>query len=107
MGVEPLAPGYSVISVKPQLGSLKWAKSVIPTIKGAIRMEVENSKERYTVRLTIPANMSALLQLPLLSGKYEVTHNGVALKTTRIKGEPFLNAGRLTSGTHTIVMDIR
>lgn len=107
MGVEPIAPGFDIISVKPQLGSLKWARSVIPTIKGEIRMEVENTKGRYTVRLTIPANMKAVLQLPLPSGKYEVTHNGTALKTTRVKGEPFLHAGWLTSGTHMIVMNIR
>lgn len=107
MGVEPVAPGYSVVSVKPQLGNLEWAKSVIPTIKGSICMEVENTKNRYTVRLTIPANMSAVLHLPLPSGKYEVSNNGMPLKTNRVKGEPFLDAGRLPSGTHTIVMDIK
>lgn len=107
MGVEPIVPGFSLISIKPQPGNLAWAKSVIPTIKGDIRMEVENKKEQYTLRLTIPANMEGMLYLPLPSGKYEVSCNGTSLKTTRIKGEPFLNAGRLASGTYTIMMDIR
>lgn len=102
MGVEPVEPGFGLISIKPQIGSLAWAKSVIPTIKGTINMQIENTDNTYTLRLTIPANMTAMLYLPLPSGKYEISNNGVALKTTRLKGEPFLDAGKLTSGTHLI-----
>lgn len=107
MGVEPLTPGYSLARIKPQLGSLEWARVTIPTIKGEIRMAVENKKQHYRIELSIPANMEAEVYLPLPAGKYEVHINGSVVKTTRVKGEPFLYAGKIPSGTYTITMDTK
>lgn len=107
MGVEPLAPGYSLARIKPQSGSLAWAEATIPTIKGDIRLSIQNSKKDYSMKLTIPANMEAEVYLPLPAGKYQISNNGAAIKTTRVKGEPFLYAGRIPSGTYTIVMHIQ
>lgn len=107
MGVEPLTPGYGLARIKPQLGSLAEASATIPTIKGEIRLAIENKKEEYSMSITIPANMEAEVYLPLPEGKYEVSKDGTALKTTRVKGKPFLYAGRIPSGTHSIVMRIR
>lgn len=104
MGVEPLTPGYSLARIKPQLGSLAWAKATIPTIKGEIQLAIENKKEEYSLRITVPANMEAEVYLPLLVGKYEVINNGTIMKTTRVEGEPFLYAGRILSGTYMITM---
>lgn len=106
MGVEPLTPGYGLARIKPQLGSLAWAEATIPTIKGEIRLAIENKKEEYSLKITVPANMEADVYLPLPVGTYEVSNNGTIIKTTRVKGEPFLYAGRILSGTYTIAMRI-
>jgi hypothetical protein len=104
MGVEPLAPGFDKVRVKPQLASLSRAKAVIPTIKGAIRLEIENRNGEYHMRLTIPANMESEVYLPLLSKKYEVTTNGNVQKTAKVKDAPFICLGVLPSGNYTISM---
>lgn len=104
MGVEPITPGYSLACIKPQLGSLEWAKATIPTIKGKIKLAIENSKEKYSLNITIPANMEAEVYLPLPKGRYKVSNNGRTIKATRVKGAPFLYVGRMPSGTHTIVI---
>ena len=57
-------------------------------------MEVENKADAYILKVTIPANMDAEVYLPLPSGKYTVTNNGAPVKVSRVKGEPFLYAGR-------------
>lgn len=107
MGVEPLTPGFSLARIKPQLGSLEWAKASIPTIKGNISLDITNRKDLYTLKVTIPANMEAEVFLPLPSGKYEVLSNGEPLKTTRVKGEPFLSAGKIGSGSYTITVEVK
>jgi len=104
MGVEPLTPAFDKVCIKPQLASLAWAKAVIPTIKGKIRLEINNKKGEYDMLATIPANMDSEVFLPLLSGTYEVKINGNTQKTTRVKGAPFVSLGNLPSGTYRIVM---
>lgn len=105
MGVEPLTPGFGTIRIKPQLASLDWAEATIPTIRGGVRMSVENKVGSYTLKVTIPANMSAEVYLPLPSGKYAVTKNGTPVKVSRVKGEPFLYAGKIGSGSYSFVVD--
>ena len=104
MGVEPVLPGFEKVRIKPQVASLSWAKAVIPTIKGAIGLNIENNKGEYRMELTIPANMESEVYLPVLSKKYEVKNNGVTQKTTLLKGAPFICLGNLISGKYTIVM---
>jgi hypothetical protein len=56
MGVEPLTPGFGTIRIKPQVASLEWVKAIIPTIRGAVQMSVENKGGKYILNVTIPAN---------------------------------------------------
>ncbi len=104
MGVEPLLPGFEKVRIRPQLGSLEWARATVPTIKGPIKLFVHNKKGEYRVQATVPGNMEAEVYLPLLSKKYEVAVNGQKQKTTRIKGSPFIYVGDLPSGVYEITM---
>jgi len=104
LGVEPIMPGFDKVRIKPQIASLSQVKAIIPTIKGEIRMEIENKKGEYRLQLTIPANMESDVYLPLLSKKYEIKNNGIAQKTTCLKDEPFIYLGNLSSGKYLIIM---
>lgn len=105
MGVEPLTPGFGTIRIKPQVTSLEWAKAIIPTIRGAVQMSVENKGGKYILNVTIPANMDAEVYLPLPSGKYQVTNNGNPIKVRKMKNEPFLYVGKIGSGNYTLVVE--
>lgn len=104
MGIEPVGAGYETVRIKPQSGSLEWAKIELPTIRGTIRLAIENKqggKGDYTLTLEIPANMTSEIFLPLPSFKnYKVTHNGTEIKPSLVKGEPFLSVGTVVSGSH-------
>lgn len=104
MGVEPLLPGFDKVRIKPQLSFLSQAKAVIPTIKGAIHLEVENSEGEYQMKVMIPANMKGEVYLPLLSNKYEVRINGNVHKTKLLKDSPFVSLGEIASGSYIISM---
>ena len=105
MGVEPLTAGFGLIRIKPQVGSLEWTKATIPTIRGDVKMEIENKQDQYTLHVEIPANMKADIYLPAPNGKYKLTKNGATIKSTRVKGEPFLYLGQFASGAYTIHLE--
>ncbi len=39
LGITPAAPGYASVRVAPALGDLEWARAVVPTPHGSIRVE--------------------------------------------------------------------
>lgn len=99
MGVEPLKPGFELVSVRPQTGNLSFAESVIPTIRGDVRIKVQN-EDKYMLTFSLPANMEAEVYLPLISGKHKVVYNGKQIAVKTIKGQSFIYAGRVSSGAH-------
>jgi hypothetical protein len=45
LGVEPVAPGCSKITIKPHLGRLAWAKGTFPTPHGPVSINVHKSAD--------------------------------------------------------------
>lgn len=73
-GIQPKTPGYSIATIKPQMGSLKTSSVVVPTLRGQITASfilTENGTEEYTIN--IPANMQA--EFEILS-KQQIKLNG-------------------------------
>ena len=58
LGIQPKTPGFGVVSIKPQMGSLKNSSITVPTIKGQIKGEYKRVNARLTqYSIEIPANM--------------------------------------------------
>ena len=64
MGVTPLEAGFAKVRIQPQTGSLTYARMKLPTIRGAIAMDITSSGQGWTMTVTIPANMTAEIILP-------------------------------------------
>lgn len=101
VGVEPILPGYEKARINPQIGSLKNVESLIPTIRGDIKVKINNT-DNYILEVTIPANMKADIYLPAVGNK--VTCNGEPIKVKKDKDAPTLFAGEILSGTYTFVV---
>jgi arylsulfatase A-like enzyme len=57
-GIQPKTPGFGVVSIHPQMGSLKNSSIVVPTLKGQIKGEYKRVNARLTqFSIEIPANM--------------------------------------------------
>lgn len=57
-GIKPLSPGFGVVSIHPQMGSLKTSSIVVPTIKGQIKGEYKKVNDRLTeYSIELPANV--------------------------------------------------
>jgi alpha-L-rhamnosidase len=66
LGISPQTPGFKIISIRPTLGTLKWAKGSIPTPQGPVSVDWKLSEDglQLTLAVTIPPGSSAEVTLP-------------------------------------------
>lgn len=99
MGVEPLAPGWTKFSVKPQIADLKKADIDVPTIKGTIKVAYEQTGKSFEMNINIPANTVSQIYLPLKGAKkYQVW-----MDNNKVKARPekqMVLVGNVGSGKH-------
>jgi len=67
-GVAPITPGYETYHVLPQMGPLKHIKTVVPSVKGDIQLELQNQADSFTIHLVSPKGTEAIIGLPKRSG---------------------------------------
>jgi alpha-L-rhamnosidase len=91
--LSPAKPGFELVSIKPQPGSLKNSSIVVPTIKGQIKGDYKNISDRLqTYQITLPGNVVA--EFIYNAGSNEVVVlNGVAVNPgfESIRLEPGVN----------------
>lgn len=63
-GIEPLAPRFERFSVCPNLASLEWVETTVPTIFGDIAMNARRSGDELRITLAVPAGTTAEVRLP-------------------------------------------
>jgi hypothetical protein len=64
LGVEPLAPGFATIGVRPNPGSLANFAGRVPTIRGPVSVAWRRKEQGYECTVTIPANTRGFIALP-------------------------------------------
>ena len=99
MGVRPLEVGYSRMAIHPQFGDLNFIYAVVPTIKGSVAVEINCLSDGYQVRISVPANTTAEVVLPVKSQVVELRHNG-RKKAINYLSEHRIDCGVVGSGEH-------
>jgi len=64
LGVQPAAPGWKRVVVRPNTSSLESATGKVPSPLGPIQVEWHNAKE-FSLTLSLPPGMRATVQLPV------------------------------------------
>ncbi|WP_395094754.1 alpha-L-rhamnosidase C-terminal domain-containing protein [Armatimonas sp.] len=64
LGVRPATPGFETFTVAPQPSGLTWAKGIVPTPHGDIKVSWRKQGERLTLELTVPKGCHAEIKLP-------------------------------------------
>ena len=64
VGVRPLEAGFGKMAIAPQSSVLKQVEAVVPTIRGGVKVAINNTEQSYTLKLNIPANSTAEVSLP-------------------------------------------
>lgn len=97
MGINPLTPGFSEFSIKPQVGLLTRVKLTTPCAKGLITIDYQKQAATRQLVIKVPANSTAHVMFD--QGIHEVTVDQRPTQTT-----PVLNGAevKLTSGRYVI-----
>ena len=96
-GVAPVTPGYATYHMLPQMGPLKHIKTIVPSVKGDIGLELHNNANAFTIDLVSPAGTEAIVGIPKRTGLSagRITANGKTVweqgkATDALKGLRFL-----------------
>jgi len=63
-GVAPVTPGYATYHVRPQMGPLKHIKTIVPSVKGEIPVELRNDPDAFSLNLVSPKDTTATIGIP-------------------------------------------
>jgi hypothetical protein len=81
LGVSPLAPGYEVFAIAPEVGGLSWARGTVETLSGPIRVEWSVGRGRMELLLVHPDGLR--MEIPERTDRRlvskEVSASGVRL----------------------------
>ena len=100
MGLEPLAPGWTELRVRPQTSTLAYAEGTFPTIKGDVKLSTKLEGNSYVMQLTLPANTSAQVYVPIIKGcKGRLSVDGESVKAKKDPSGKFYLLNNVGSGT--------
>ena len=63
-GITPLEAGYKKVNIDPQYNLSDSMSCTVPSVKGLITLVYKNLDGTYTVNLTLPQGMKAVLSVP-------------------------------------------
>ena len=64
LGITPTAPGFKLISIRPQLCNLTWAKGKVPTPHGDVEVSWSLQNEKFSLDVIVPDGAEADVTLP-------------------------------------------
>jgi alpha-L-rhamnosidase len=82
LGAQPLTPGWGRALIRPHLGTLTSVEGRMPTPHGEVSVAWKRGKN-FRLVLTLPAGMTAKVELPVLEGSREVWVGGVPVRAHR------------------------
>jgi hypothetical protein len=110
LGVAPTGPGFATCRIHPRPGDLTWAKGVVPTPKGDIQVEWEQSNGKLSLQTEVPEGVEAQVVLDRSPGRRQaLSHDGTTTDLTDMEAvaaaglsvEPCALHVRVHSGNHT------
>jgi alpha-L-rhamnosidase len=103
MGILPTKPGFEEVLIRPQPGTLRWARIETPTIRGPIRVEFEQDPgSSFTLYLELPGNMTATVVVPPM-GNPDPTVSVDGRTVVGVRNGFGVTVGGIGSGNHALL----
>ena len=102
VGVRPLEAGFEMLSIHPQIGDLEFVRAQVPTIRGPVRVNIEQDDAEYQLQVEIPGNTTAVVSLP----RFENDSNRIRMNgqdMTAIPQGNIVTVRDVSPGTHTFI----
>lgn len=102
LGAEAVSPGWKQARIRPNTGTISFAKGKLPTPLGPLEVSWDN-KSFFQMHLSLPVGMSAKLELPASPASTGVSINGESVTAKRIGARWHVDA--TVSGAASIVVE--
>ena len=102
LGITPATPGYSEVSIRPDLADLTYARGTLPTPQGLLEVDFSKQNAGLQAKITLPAGMRADVLLPASSGQ-QLEVDGKSAEAEQVENGSRLHVS-LTSGEHTLII---
>ncbi len=83
LGAEPTRPGWQRWRIKPRPGDVGWARGVVPTPRGRIRIRWDQRGPLFRLEVRAPRSTRGTVHVPLQGAERAVTRDGRPVKLTR------------------------
>lgn len=100
VGVRPLEAGFGRMTISPQTSALARVEALVPTIRGGVDVEIDSSAKAYRMRVEIPSNTVAVVDLPASGKPVELKIDGKRVRFGLTK-QGRVECGEIGSGEHT------
>ena len=77
LGVQPSAPGFQSVAIRPTPAGLPWARGVVPTPHGRLEVSWQRTSAGFRLHVLVPKQITADVYLPL-TGPIQVDGKSVA-----------------------------
>jgi alpha-L-rhamnosidase len=101
LGIQPTAPGFKKISVRPDLMGLSYARGSEATPRGLIRVDARVD-HGLTVMLDLPPGCEVTVSMPVTNSRSDVTVGGMAYPSLPTE-EKTRRAVQITGGGHYVL----
>jgi hypothetical protein len=91
LGVQPSAPGFRSVAIRPTPAGLDWARGVVPTPLGSLEVSWQRTSAGFRLHVSVPKQVTASVYLPL-TGPIQVDGKNVTPATDGMV--------RVSAGTH-------
>jgi hypothetical protein len=78
LGVIPIGPGFSIYSIKPMPGDVTWARGVVPTPSGPIKVSWNKNEEKglFCLMVSAPQGTKGYISVPVRDSDVPVFVDG-------------------------------
>ena len=90
-GVSPVEPGYKKFEVKPRMGSINQAHTMLSTVRGIINVAIQQGAKNYSITVTVPENTECEVYLPAVYPK--ILCDGKGVKSKKQQGYNSIKVG--------------
>jgi len=76
LGIQPLQPGFRWCRIEPKCGHLRYAKGMLPSVRGDIAVSWKKERSLFTLDVELPGNLETEVVVPFIEGSApRLTHN--------------------------------
>ncbi|WP_372798571.1 alpha-L-rhamnosidase C-terminal domain-containing protein, partial [Pontiella sp.] len=99
LGVEAQQPGWATVRIRPNIGTLSFARGKVPTPRGPVSIHWKNA-EHFRMDVELPEGLAARVELPAFGNSTSLFREGARVRAARVDGRFVLD---VTGGGRTVL----